>query len=127
MPAAPDYRLVVRVHPQFVHAIGTGENVPENARRFLREAYEACVANGLDRLLLEMAFSGASLPAGSIFSIVSERSGDGTKLGRIAYVDRFATRDPEKTRFAETVAVNRMVNVRLFADVAGAERWLAEL
>jgi hypothetical protein len=73
-----------------------------------------------------MGFTGESLPAGTIFSIVSERSGDGTKLERIAYVDRFVARDPEKTRFAETVAVNRMVNVRLFADVADAERWLGE-
>jgi hypothetical protein len=29
-------------------------------------------------------------------------------------------------RFAETVAVNRGVNVRLFESVATAERWLSE-
>jgi hypothetical protein len=32
--------------------------------------------------------------------------------------------DPEGARFAETVALNRGVNVRLFAGVEEARRWL---
>jgi hypothetical protein len=32
--------------------------------------------------------------------------------------------DMIKARFAETVAINRAVNVRLFRDVAEAARWL---
>ncbi len=125
MDERSEYRLVVTERPAWVHATGTGDNVPENVHRFLREAYGACVAAGRDCLLLELGFTGESLPMGSIFAIVSERSADGAKLRRIAYVDGRLENDPEKARFAETVAVNRAVNVRLFHDVGEAERWLA--
>jgi hypothetical protein len=33
--------------------------------------------------------------------------------------------DPIRAKFAETVAVNRAVNVRLFQEVAAAAQWLA--
>jgi hypothetical protein len=33
--------------------------------------------------------------------------------------------DPVRAKFAETVAVNRAVNVRLFREVAAAAQWLA--
>ena len=126
MAERSEYRLVVTERPGWLHATGSGDNVPRNVHRFLREAYAACVAHGRDCLLLELAFTGESLPTGAIFSIVSERSTDGAKLRRIAYVDdRFAD-DPEKARFAETVALNRAVNVRLFRGVGEAERWLAQ-
>ncbi|HUI98709.1 MAG TPA: hypothetical protein VLY46_00655 [Usitatibacter sp.] len=126
MAGRPEYRIVLVERPAWLHAVATGDNVAENARRFLREAYEACVSRGRDCLLLEMSFSGESLPTATIFEIVTERSADGARLRRIAYVDRRLGHDPAKALFAETVAVNRAVNVRLFHDVADAERWLAQ-
>lgn len=125
MAERPEYRLVVTERPGWLHVAGTGENVPENVQRFLREAYDACVRRGRDCLLLDLGFTGESLPSGSIFAIVSERSADGARLRRIAYVDR-RWNDLTKARFAETVAVNRAVNVRLFDAVEDAERWLAQ-
>jgi hypothetical protein len=46
------------------------------------------------------------------------------KLDRIAYVD--STRDLTEAYFAETVAMNRGVNVRLFPNVAAAASWLTQ-
>lgn len=70
-----------------------------------------------------MNLSGPSFDLGSIFSVVAERSADGKKLRKIAYVDT-SQRDPTALKFAETVAVNRGVNVLLFQDLAAAQRWM---
>jgi chromosome condensin MukBEF MukE localization factor len=118
-----EYRATIEDKPGYVHATVTGERTPENALRFLREVTEACARCGKEAALLEMRFTGASLDATSIFQVISERSPSGARLRRIAYVQ--ATGDPQKARFAETVAVNRGVNVRLFDNVADAEKWLA--
>lgn len=119
------YHVELEEGAGYLHANATGMRNPENALRFLAEAYEACVKQGHDKLLLEMNLTGPSLDSGSIFRVISERSGDGTKLRKIAYVDTSFTR-PEKPQFAATVAMNRGVNVRLFGDLAAAQRWIRE-
>ena len=125
MADSATFRLELHDKPGYLHARGTGAHTPENAAFFLNQAYLACLEKKLDSLLLEMAFSGPSLGPGSIYSVVSRGSPDGMKLRRIAYVDS-SQRDPEKMKFAENVARNRGVNVRLFASVADAERWMAQ-
>ena len=116
------YQLAIEIHDSYVHATATGEHKAENALRFLKEAYEACLENGKDSVLLEMRLEGPTMGAGNIFSVVQQRSEPGRELRRVAYVD--GGRDPEKAKFAETVARNRGVNVRLFASVAEAKKWL---
>jgi hypothetical protein len=53
------------------------------------------------------------------------RVSDAKKLRKIAYVDTFAT-DPDKAKFAETVAINRGVGVRLFRSLDDARQWISE-
>jgi len=118
------YQMTVEQRPNYVHAKAVGERSADNALRFLREAYQACINAGRSDLLLEMDFSGPSLSPSSIFEVISDRAPDGLKLRRIAYVD--TSRDLSQAYFAETVAMNRGVNVRLFADVASATAWLSE-
>ncbi len=119
------YLLTITEHPAFLHAAVTGTNSAENALRFLEEAYAACVQRGRSAVLLEMNLAGPSLESASIFRVIAQRSADGARLRKIAYVDR-AQRDPDKVKFAETVAFNRGVNVRLFPDIELAARWLSE-
>jgi hypothetical protein len=71
-----------------------------------------------------MNLEGPSLDSGRIFEVIRSRTADATKLRRIAYVD-LSPRDEERMRFAETVAVNRGANVRLFRDVESAKEWIA--
>jgi len=118
------YRLTIIEKPGYLHATATGEHTAANARRFLTEAHEACMKRGHDAVLLEVNFSGPSLPAHSIFDVISSQSAAAQRLRRIAYVETGQERDPEQMKFAETVARNRGVNVRLFRDLAGAEAWL---
>ena len=46
-------------------------------------------------------------------------------ISQIAYVDTNPEHDASLMSFAETVALNRGIGMRLFATVAEAETWLA--
>ena len=119
------YRIDLEEHPAYLHAIASGEHTAANVARFLRDANEACRQRGYTAVLVEVNFTGTSLDFSSIYEVISESSLEGVKLKRVAYVDA-STRNPERMRFAETVAINRGVNVRLFRDVDEAKRWLLE-
>jgi hypothetical protein len=118
------YHLTLEEHPGYLHATATGTHTPENALRFLKEVHEACTQRGYSAVLLEMNLAGPSLDSTSIFRVIAQRSMDAAGLKKIAYVDA-SSRDPEKMKFAETVAINRGVNVRLFQDLALAKEWMA--
>jgi hypothetical protein len=121
-----DYHCTIEQKPTYLHLIGSGAHTESNARRFLVDAYTAALERKCGSLLLEMRFSGPSLSLGKIYSVISQGSPDGSALERIAYVDANAEHVPDMAKFAELVARNRGVNVRLFRDVPDAERWLSE-
>lgn len=118
------YALSLEEQPSYLHAKVSGTNSAQNAHRFLVEVHEAWVQRNHSAVLLEMNLSGPSLSVLSIFTIISERAPYAHGLKRIAYVDTGSGHDREQARFAETVARNRGVNVRLFPTVEAAEAWL---
>lgn len=118
------YRVTVEQHSTYLHVIGIGENTPENTRQFLIDANKAAVERNCNSILVDMRFSGPGLDLGSIYSVILDRSPDGAKFERIAYIDRNPNHTPDKAEFAELVAQNRGVNVRLFRSVTEAEHWL---
>lgn len=126
MPAKPPpvpYALTTAEHESYLHATVVGERTPANSIRFLKEAYAACVRAGKAAVLLETKLSGPSLGTTSIYQVISQGVPDALRLSRIAYVEA-SIDDAAMPYFAETVAKNRGVNVRLFRDVAAAQRWL---
>jgi hypothetical protein len=116
-------KLTIEERPGYLHVKVTGARTPENALRFLEEAYAACVEKGRSALLLESNLSGPSLDTASIYRVVLQKVEDGAKLAKIAYVVA-SVDDPAMPMFAETVARNRGVNARLFQSVEAAARWL---
>jgi len=119
------YQLTIEERPAYVYARADGDLTPTNALRFLEEAYAACVRTERSLLLLDMQLHGPDLNTTNVYEVISQRVADGSKLRKIAYVP-FQRGDRSMAHFAETVAVNRGVNVRLFESVAAAERWLLE-
>jgi hypothetical protein len=117
------YRVTVEPHETYVHARLDGTRTPENLLRYMREAYLACLQHGRPDLLLEMNLANADLDSSAIYRVILQRAADGAKLRRIAYVETGAV-SAAKSRFAETVAVNRAVNVRLFPSLGEAKAWL---
>jgi hypothetical protein len=120
------YHFAVEKRATYLHITGAGALTEQNLRRFLLEAYQASVKQKCDSLLLEMSFSGPPLNLHSIYSVIADRSPDGARLRRIAYVDTNTPHAIDPAEFAELTAKNRGVNVRLFRNLPGAERWLQE-
>jgi hypothetical protein len=119
------YQLTIEERPTYVYARADGALTAENALRFLEEAYAACVRSGRAALLLDMQLHGPDLNTTNVYEVIAQRAADGSKLRKIAYVP-FQRDDRSMAYFAETVAVNRGVNVRLFQTMVAAEQWLSE-
>jgi hypothetical protein len=122
--SAVAYSFIVEAKPTYLHARGYGEQTETNTRQFAIDAYQACLQHNMGSLLFEMCFTGKALSVATIYSIVMDRTHDGSTLKSVAYVDNNPAHAGEIAEFAETVAINRGVNVRLFESVAAAERWL---
>lgn len=105
----------------------TGDNTPEDVAGYLSEVREACLKHQFARVLIVENLRGPSLRTFSIHDIVTRSSQSvWPEIHRIAYVDVNPEHNVGAMRFAETVAVNRGVNVRVFANVADAARWLED-
>ncbi len=119
------YQVTIDERPTYLYATVRGRRTPENLVRFMQEVSWACERTGLKAALLEMQLSGPSLSTTEIYQVICQRVPAGQKLDRIAYVEVLVG-DADMPVFAETVARNRGVNVRLFQDASTAANWLAE-
>ncbi len=118
------YVIAFEEAPEYLLARVTGERTPKNLLRYLEESFAAALAAGCSQVLLEMHFTGPSLSSSTIVNAISLVVWDAIKLRKIALVEA-AGGDPAMA-FAETVALNRGVNAKLFHSVGEAARWLAE-
>jgi hypothetical protein len=118
------YQLQIIEKPTYLHAVVTGKNTIENVTAYLKDLLRECEARQCFNVLIEERLEGRRLETWDVYQVAS----DGSALARgifrtIAFVDVNAS--GELMRFAETVANNRGVPMRLFATVAEAEAWLA--
>jgi hypothetical protein len=121
------YQLVAEAKSGYTHFHVTGTNSPEAVRGYLMDIYYACAQDTSPAILIEENLKGPGLALFDIFEVVSESSErTWPYVRRIAYVDTNPEHSAPDMQFAETVAVNRGVNVRLFASVPEAEQWLSQ-
>jgi len=119
------YKLTISEKPAYLHAIVTGENSRETVVQYLKDIVNECKTRNYDLLLIEERLEGPRLGALDVFQIASAGSKPAHGVYKaIAYVDVNAEGDQMK--FAETVALNRALPVRVFATVAEAEIWLLD-
>jgi hypothetical protein len=120
------YQLTIEQKPTFLHATVTGQNSRATVTQYLHDVLEACRARNCFRVLIEERLEGPRLGTVDVFKIAAD---EGRKtLGivkAIAFVDVNAQGD--LMQFAETVAANRGVPVRVFRTVPEAEQWLVEI
>jgi hypothetical protein len=120
-----EYKLTIEQKPAYLHAIVSGRNSRENVASYLEEILRECAARKCTRVLIEERLEGPRLGTLDVFEIASEGSlRTFGILKSIAYVDVNA--EGGLMHFAETVAVNRSVPVRVFPTVAEGEKWLVE-
>ncbi|MGH9441940.1 MAG: hypothetical protein ACRD16_06665 [Thermoanaerobaculia bacterium] len=121
------YRLSCRQRNRFLHFRIEGDNSPETVRAYVSEVRAFGEKEGCDRILIEENLLGKSLAVVDIFSLLSDSSGRGwSGIRRMAFVDTNPEHDTAKMQFAENVAVNRGVNLRVFPTVEAARKWLEE-
>lgn len=120
------YKLVITEKPSYLHALVTGANTKENVQGYLQDVLRECVARNATQLLIEERLDGPRLDVLDVFSVAAEQSAPARGVFKgIAYVDVNASGDLMK--FAETVAVNRGLPVKVFSTVSDAEKWLLKL
>jgi hypothetical protein len=123
-PGMP-YTLSFEDRHDYLYVSVTGDNTYDTINRYLSEVHDLCVRLKRLNLLVVENLSGPSLSTMSIFDLVTSRSLQTARdIGRIAYVDANPDHDARNLAFAENVAVNRNVNIRIFSTVAAAEEWL---
>jgi len=119
------YQLTVEQKVGYLHIRVSGENNPETVRRYLEEVFSACLRRQCPTVLIEENLQGPSLGVLDIHQIVTEGSKrTWPTVRRIAYVDTNKEHSQSDMNFAETVAVNLGVNVKVFPTVKEAEEWL---
>lgn len=118
------YQLTITEKPSYLHAVVTGKNTLENVAGYLKDLLRECEARQCFNVLIEEKLEGRRLETWDVYQIASDNSTLARGFFRtVAYVDVNA--GGELMKFAETVANNRGVPMRLFASVAEAEAWLA--
>jgi hypothetical protein len=120
-----NYKLVITKKPAYLHVTVEGQNSRENVSGYLHEVLRHCIQHKCTRVLIEERLAGPRLETLDVFQIAAEASAETIgKIEAIAYVDINARGD--MMHFAETVAVNRALPVKVFPTVAAAEKWLLE-
>ena len=118
----PTYALTVTEEPGYLHAVITGVNSKENVISYLQDLQRECVTRKCFRLLVEERLEGPRLRTLDVYQIASMSDQARTIVREIAYVDILAEGDLMK--FAETIAVNRGLPIRIFSNVDDAKAWL---
>ncbi|MBI3855329.1 MAG: hypothetical protein HY293_06525 [Planctomycetes bacterium] len=122
-----EYRFQLVQKEGYLHVRVRGDNVPETVMKYLREIYEACRKWECPRVLVEENLQGPGMTLTEVFGVVNEASRQvWPVVQQVAFVDVNPEHDHKNMKFAETVAVNRAVNIRVFATLADAEAWLRE-
>ena len=119
------YSLNAEPRTNYLYISVTGENSVETISSYLAEVLDWCEQHDCPNVLIVENLSGPSLCTSSIYELVSQKTSRAAKvIDRLAYVDINPVHDPEANKFAEDVAVNRGIFVRIFATVQEAEAWL---
>ncbi len=122
------YHIEFVEHPGYLHATVTGKNTKGNIIRYLSEIHEECIKRGFGAILVEENLVGSRLGAFDLYDVVRQ----GSKvvhpmLKFIAFADVSPQNDLEAMKFAQTIAVNRLVNIRVFQTVEEAASWLKSM
>ena len=119
-----DFSLEINEKATYLHAVVTGKNSKENVLKYLREVLRECAVRNYSKVLIEERLEGPRLGTLDVFSVSSEGASKALgKLKAMAYVDINA--EGNLMKFAETVAVNRGLPVKVFSTVTEAEKWLS--
>jgi hypothetical protein len=107
--------------------IAEGDTTVEDIAGYLTEGLKKCIELRCPNVLIEENLKGPSLSIFAVYEIVTKICWQAASVVRqVAFVDINPEHKKEVDQFAETTAVNRGMNIKLFETVAEAENWLRE-
>ena len=122
------HTLKIRNQGSYLHLIAEGDSTAEDVAGYLSEGLKKCIELRCPNVLIEENLKGPSLSIFAVYEIVTKICWQAASVVRhVAYVDTNPESKKEVNQFAETTAVNRGLNVRLFETVSEAENWLREV
>ena len=121
------YTLKIRNQGVYLHMIVEGDNTAEDVANYLAEGVKKCIEFHCPNVLIEENLKGPNLGIFTVYEIITKICCQAAAaVRRVAYVDVNPESKKEVNQFAETTAVNRGVNVKLFETVHEAENWFRE-
>jgi hypothetical protein len=121
------YKMLIIEKNGYLHFKISGRNSPETVMHYMTEIFNECLKRNCSSILIEENLMGPSVSMADVFKIVSQGSKQTwPHVKQIAYVDMNTEHSSTLMKFAETAAVNRGVNVRVFSDLSRAEKWISE-
>jgi hypothetical protein len=120
------YELTTIPFENYLHVKVRGQNNTATVSAYLLDVARLCRKHNYSAVLIEEYLSGPSLSMADIFNIIRNRSSDAWFLSHIAYVDINVDHDFGQMKFAEMVALNEGVQVRMFQDLNAAHQWLEQ-
>jgi hypothetical protein len=120
------YELTTIPFENYLHVRVRGQNNTATVSAYLLDVARLCRKHNYSAVLIEEYLSGPSLSMADIFNIIRNRSSDAWFLSHIAYVDINVDHDFGQMKFAEMVALNEGVQVRMFQDLNAAHQWLEQ-
>ena len=119
------YTLKIRNQGTYLHIIVEGDNTAEDLAGYLSEGIKKCVELHCPNVLIEENLNGPALGIFDVYEIVTKICWQATSVVKqVAFVDVNPESKKEVNQFAETTAVNRGMNVKVFDTVTEAENWL---
>ena len=122
------YSLTVEPKTKYLHVSVKGTNTPKNVLSYLSEVQEKCRELNCSNVLIEEHLQGSGMNMIDIFDVVNKASKEVHSFPlHIAYIDINPEHEKRRMEFAESVAVNRGVDVKIFSSIPDAEKWLTNL
>lgn len=120
---AKPYTIVFEEYPTYLYALVHGEQYDYDViASFLTEIADECRNRNFRSILVEENISATASPE-DIARAAKDLPDFGFAGIRMAYLDRFSEQK-ELNEFGEDIAVDHGVDVKLFSDMASADKWL---
>jgi len=123
-----EHEITVSQKPNYLHIKLTGKNNPLSIAGYIEEMIQISKQHNSSMLLIEGNLRGLSLNFLDIYHIVSDTIRKRLDpIRTVAYVNGNPNRSAQNSKFAETVASNRGLMLKIFTNIAEAESWLEEI
>lgn len=117
--------ISIEYNGQYLLCRVTGTNSVDSVIRYLNDVHAAMEKHRCGKVLVVEHLEGPGLGLLEMYHII--RAAKKTILSlphAIAYIDENPAHDHRSLKFAETVALNRFINMRLFTRIDDAAVWL---